>query len=509
MTSHMDASVRRAELDNDTQGWIMSCVSGIACILGAGIICVDVLATKLIGTKSFRIVESQVFLSSSLSLSAGVLIFTSLYSMLPTADEYLQKAQYSATAAAFIKVGLFVFGVVAIRVISTFIHSHLPSSVVECEPHHAHHHHHHHRPHKDLEPGVDDTGAPPPSAQPLVGNGNTEHSPLLQRTSPKRRPLAKAASRNSTVHPQPRPSLRKRVSQHLSAIMFQTKPSCDENGRCFGFSQPCRDDCVRCGKHQNPANLKRHSITDLADAQRSMAEPVANSVTSNGSRDGLLLPIDVTDAPRRETSTLDPVVEDGTESPSSATTATVLLSPSGDDSLSQHHHHVPRHEFMSLGLQTSLAIALHKLPEGFITYATNHANPTLGWSVFIALSIHNITEGFAMCLPLYLALDSRLKAMIWSSLLGGISQPAGAGIAVLWIWGVRKGTPPGDGSTGSADMSWAVYGGMFAATAGVMTNVALQLFSESLRRSRDHAMCIGFAVAGMAILGLSFALTAE
>ena len=207
---------------------------------------------------------------------------------------------------------------------------------------------------------------------------------------------------------------------------------------------------------------------------------------------------------------LDPVIEEDTGSPSSMTSGTAVASPESDEPHLEHHHHVPRDEFMSLGLQTSLAIALHKLPEGFITYATNHANPTLGWSVFIALFIHNITEGFAMCLPLFLALDSRLKAMIWSTLLGGISQPAGAGIAALWIWGVRKGIPPGhDGSVDSGDISWAVYGGMFAATAGIMTNVALQLFSEALRRSPNHSMCIGFAVAGMAILGLSFALTAE
>jgi ZIP family zinc transporter len=167
-----------------------------------------------------------------------------------------------------------------------------------------------------------------------------------------------------------------------------------------------------------------------------------------------------------------------------------------------HHHHVPQNAFLSIGLQTSLAIALHKLPEGFITYATNHASPTLGLTVFLALFIHNIVEGFAMALPLYLALNSRWKAMFWSSLLGGISQPAGAGIAALWIWGSGH---TGDDSTGP---SWGVYGGMFAMTAGVMTSVALQLFSEGLGLTHHRGMGIGFAVAGMGLMGFSFALTA-
>lgn len=111
---------------------------------------------------------------------------------------------------------------------------------------------------------------------------------------------------------------------------------------------------------------------------------------------------------------------------------------------------------MSIGLQTSLAIALHKLPEGFITYATNHANPQLGFAVFLALFIHNITEGFAMALPLYLAINSRWKAMVISSILGGASQPLGAGVAALWFRIA--------GRTGIGEPGESVYGGMFAVT---------------------------------------------
>lgn len=153
---------------------------------------------------------------------------------------------------------------------------------------------------------------------------------------------------------------------------------------------------------------------------------------------------------------------------------------------------------MSIGLQTSIAIALHKLPEGFITYATNHANPSLGFAVFMALFIHNITEGFAMALPLYLALGSRLRAMLWSSLLGGISQPLGAGIAAAWFR-LAHGSKHAPG--------FAVYGCMFAITAGIMTSVALQLFVESLSLNHNRNLCIAFAFIGMAILGMSNALT--
>lgn len=164
-----------------------------------------------------------------------------------------------------------------------------------------------------------------------------------------------------------------------------------------------------------------------------------------------------------------------------------------------HHHHVPSNAFLAIGLQTSIAIALHKLPEGFITYATNHANPTLGFSVFMALFIHNITEGFALALPLYLAINSRWKAMLWSSLLGGVSQPLGAGVAALWFKLAGNGQlKPGD----------TVYGCMFAVTAGIMASVALQLFSESLTLTHNRNTCTVFAFLGMGILGVSYALTA-
>lgn len=156
--------------------------------------------------------------------------------------------------------------------------------------------------------------------------------------------------------------------------------------------------------------------------------------------------------------------------------------------------------FLSIGLQTSIAIALHKLPEGFITFATNHANPSLGFSVFLALFIHNITEGFAMALPLYLALNSRWKAMAWALILGGFSQPLGAGIAAIWFKVA--------GSTGRAPGE-AIYGGMFAVTSGIMASVALQLYSESQDLTHSRTMCKICAFAGMAILGASSALTAS
>jgi ZIP family zinc transporter len=119
--------------------------------------------------------------------------------------------------------------------------------------------------------------------------------------------------------------------------------------------------------------------------------------------------------------------------------------------------------------------------------------------VFLALFIHNITEGFALALPLYLATSSRLKSMLISFCLGGLSQPLGAGIAALWFaLAGEGGWKPEEG----------VYGAMFAVTAGIMASVALQLFAESLELSHSKPLCFWGAVVGMGVMGSSAALTA-
>ncbi|KAF7443164.1 hypothetical protein A1F99_126710, partial [Pyrenophora tritici-repentis] len=78
-------------LDNDTRGWIMTAVSGIACTFGgekpiplvpaidwakgrlSSIICVDVVVRLFPGKKNFKIENSNAFLSTGLSLSFGVM----------------------------------------------------------------------------------------------------------------------------------------------------------------------------------------------------------------------------------------------------------------------------------------------------------------------------------------------------------------------------------------------------------------------------------------------------
>lgn len=422
--------------------------------------------------------------------------------MLPTSKEYFIRAGYTSKAAAYLLIGLFLAGVVVINVFSSLLHRYMPSSVVACA-----HSHENHRKEDDVETMSTDHGQTPASIVHTVRPEVNECSPLLPQADggarcpcnnhhsdiPSHSNLLSASGGLSGSPP--KPSFASRISERLLSLVGKDKDTCDTVGPCFGVSQTCGLECAKI----------TNGTGDSAGIDASAIQP---GHKINGPLEGTL------DGASRETRP-HPLVAHTPAQPSS--TSTTAYSPPTPDAhhhdhhKTQHHHHVPQNAFLSIGLQTSLAIALHKLPEGFITYATNHTNPKLGWSVFIALVIHNITEGFAMSLPLYLALKSKVKAIIWSSLLGGISQPAGAGIAALWIWGSKKAhsqhLDPGNGD-GIDGPSWAVYGGLFAATAGVMTNVALQLFSESLMLSHHRSLCIGFAIVGMGIMGMSFALTA-
>ncbi|KAL2814032.1 Zinc/iron permease [Aspergillus granulosus] len=454
---------------SDLRGWVMSAVSGAACVLGSSLICLDLLVRRFSPRTDFQIAHSNVFLSASLCLSAGVILFTSLYSMLPTARDHLEKAGWSPARSAYALIALFIAGVVGIRALSAMLHKFLPSHVVDC----AHSHGQPPPRDADLEHGPAHSHPAPHGP-----NQSSERTPLLSRT-----PKSAPAVIGPPVTERPLDGVgrgglepwRVRLGRRLSGLFRAPKSHCDENGPCYGFSQTCGDECSK--------TLVQPAIT-ADDAPESDIHDHALDRSSS------LAPTDVIDRP--DSSHSEP--EEQSKPPPR----------SGGP---QHHHHVPQNAFLSIGLQTSVAIALHKLPEGFITYATNHASPTLGMTVFLALFIHNISEGFAMALPLYLAIHSRGWAMFWSSLLGGISQPAGAGLAALWIWGARKsGSRIGDGQD---ETSLAVYGCMFAVTAGVMTSVGLQLLTEGLVLTHQRNMAIGFAIGGMGLMGLSFALTAS
>ncbi|EQB47149.1 Zinc-regulated transporter 3 [Colletotrichum gloeosporioides] len=528
--------MKATEIDNDTRGWIMSIVSGIACIVGASAICIDILVRLLPGQRNFRIQESNVFLASSLSLSFGVMLYSALNSMLPSSKQYLKEDGYQDQKAGFIMMGCFIGGFFGIQVISRLLHQYMPSHVVDCD--HTHNEADTRSRSQSRKTSLY-SGSRRSSRRPFVEsitkNGHaTESTPLLNGETahenggslmPKGH--ARSALALNTTHSHPprisrsrgatverRPSMLQ-VKQRIASFMNDMKSNCDEEGPCFGYSDPCGQECFKHVANRSAASSRHptivrtsiaqlypnnHSHTDLTDLEESDSQchsPISGQVRTSraASRE-----------PMPSRNHVDHEAHDHDHGHSHSHNhshhhdhdhAAHGEDGEEEDVEGQHHHHVPTNAFMSLGLQTSIAIALHKFPEGFITYATNHANPSLGFNVFMALFVHNITEGFAMALPLYMALGSRLKAMFWAAILGGLSQPLGAGIAVLWF---KLANHTHISPTPVA------YACMFAITAGIMVSVGLQLFVEALSLNHNRNLCIFFGFIGMALLGITGAI---
>ncbi|KAK3943044.1 zinc-regulated transporter 3 [Diplogelasinospora grovesii] len=518
----MDAN----EMDNDTRGWIMCTVSGIACVVGASIICVDIPIRLIPSKRNFCIQDSNIFLACSLSLSFGVMLFSALYSMLPSAMRYLTKGEWDKQTAGFIMMGCFVGGFFGIQIVSRFVHQFMPSHVVDCD-----------HTHEDiLEDGHPESRSRRMSrssrsrhsvpripshastvrSQPCmteVNSSATESTPLLPTESSEqnghvrpdlpRKDLTSRSEAALHLHAAPKDSRSRAATQPRRPSMFpipsrvlsffkDTKANCDEFGPCYGYSDPCGQECFKHISIRSAISSRHPTL------QRSVTGPAIPDVPENAELESTSCPTTPTFHSEEPASEYHDEGENHTHLSHTHTHADHVHE--GEDLEAQHHHHVPANAFFSIGLQTVIAIALHKFPEGFITYATNHASPALGFNVFMALFVHNIAEGFAMALPLYMALGSRIKAILWSTLLGGLSQPAGAGIAALWFKLANR---------SNLDLDNTAYACLFAATAGIMTSVALQLFVESLSLNHNRNLSIFFAFLGMTLLGISNAFVAE
>lgn len=458
--------------------------------------------------------------------------------MLPQSKTYLQDAGYSPRVASYLLIGMFLTGVVGIQILSRVMHRFIPSHVVDCDHTHDVDEVDQKAPEEMSEHDPDDehtNGLPILKAKTTGSKICNEDTPLLARTTSfgasqpaETRDVERDADNNQSFVTAPssrRPTMIPRtLTRTISRYVGTHKENCDETGPCMGFSDPCGQDCFRAAQRRGTilpgqGGPFMRSSTWRPQAEVHVEPPIEEEEGCNESNETSLARHHNHDGARHQNTRPRSTTHhrhhadhdhdhshdhDHDHAHAHAHDGAIAQRRLSEYSASQgreHHHHVPTNAFMSIGLQTSLAISLHKAPEGFITYATNHANPTLGFAVFMALFIHNITEGFAMSLPLYLALGSRPKAIAWSSILGGTSQPLGAGVAALWFKLANRSSLGGP--------TEAVYGFMFACVSGIMCYVGLGLFAESLQLSHNKQTCIVFAFIGMAILGISSGLTAK
>jgi ZIP family zinc transporter len=170
--------------------------------------------------------------------------------------------------------------------------------------------------------------------------------------------------------------------------------------------------------------------------------------------------------------------------------------PSSIEEHIDHHHHIrtPLSRLLSIGLQTIMAITLHKFPEGFIMYSTSKANPALGLSIFLSMFIHNFVEGFTMTLPIYIALDSRVKALLIAGTLGGFSQPIGALIGYYMFRGQLDLNDP---------FSIILIAVLLSITSGFLTFISLQMFASAIGFGGKQDKVLKWSFIGISLISLS------
>lgn len=476
------------DLTDLNEGWFLTLLSTILCVAGCCILFVDnvyalIMPRSITRRYRFKLQENYAFMNASLSFSAGCLTFTALYRLLPEGKLYLKKACSKSDDercgnAQKLLLNLFVSfaaGMLICLLLNALLHLVTSNSVVHCK--HSgdeqsqlagvHHHGHH------------------------TGNTGDVDGQHLHLHSHIQDPLA-LPSADETV------PLIPRLKKSKSLLHYFTNT--DDVGECKGYTS------ADVYLFHNPAadqdELGEFVIPCPTDLTKTLA---ASLVQKGGGVGGHLLSQNDIHHTRSHGSL---VFAHDPERPYDDAFDTNAQHYNHHQ---DHHHHVltPLSHLLLIGIETSMAITLHKVPEGFITYVTSETNKTLGLLIFLSLMLHNFTEGFLMCLPLYYLMAAsspqfaKVKAFAIGATLGGLSQPLGALCGMAFLKFNQKQT------IDLVELNF-IFGVTMAATSGFLTVVGLQMFSLAIMFNRGSLNYVLFwCLAGMSLIGFSSVLTAN
>lgn len=129
-----------------------------------------------------------------------------------------------------------------------------------------------------------------------------------------------------------------------------------------------------------------------------------------------------------------------------------------------------------------LAIILHNIPEGIVTFLSSQSNVKLGISLTIAIALHNIPEGISIATPIYYSTNSRFKAFLYT-LISGISEPIGALIAYVFL-------------SKYIGSNINIMGLILPVIAGIMTHISLFELLPTSFKYKEHKNTILFFIIG-------------
>ncbi|CDO52048.1 similar to Saccharomyces cerevisiae YKL175W ZRT3 Vacuolar membrane zinc transporter [Geotrichum candidum] len=519
-----------SQFSNDIAGLILCLASSVACVLGSLIITLDVVWRWFFPQSTFDLNNNQFFLVCSLSLSAGVLLFTSLYKLLPQGLDYFNKSELfenSPGTAQALLISTYILGVAICAAINAVIHALTSKSIVHCA-HDGNPSEHisnesltedsitHKHSHTFKYPTYDSTSSDlsrydgtheSPIDRTSEANISNENMPLLAESYHAYDP--ETTDDHTHNNTQDHSVHRKRSIMDMTQWTLRGKRYI---GKCMGYGN-VEDCCGVCGNPEGDG-ADPNSIIDYIEPETMVHRhihfnnpnqskaAVPGTTCSHEHVHSCSTPRELHHIHSHEGSILETENHTNYDQDEEANVGK-------DDNESEvHHHHVSTRysHLFSIGLQTAFAISVHKIPEGFLMFATSHADRTLGFSVFLALAVHNVSEGFTIAFPLFLALQSRVLAITSAFVLGGLSQPLGA----LLAWGLfSSGLLPGNDDSINNGKTPFVFGLIVSITAGFLSIIGLQMYGTAISFGGNQTTTMSFAFLGIAIIGLSSSLSSH
>ena len=138
-----------------------------------------------------------------------------------------------------------------------------------------------------------------------------------------------------------------------------------------------------------------------------------------------------------------------------------------------------------IGIVSLIAIILHNIPEGIITFMVSGVNLSLGIELAIAIGLHNIPEGVSIAIPYFYATNKKIKTFM-IVLMAGLSEVLGAFICFIFLKNI---------------INDFFIGISFSLIAGIMINISLtELLPEALTYKNKKLVIIGLVLGSLAMI---------
>ena len=134
-----------------------------------------------------------------------------------------------------------------------------------------------------------------------------------------------------------------------------------------------------------------------------------------------------------------------------------------------------------LGFMSMLAIMMHNIPEGIVTFVATNAEVKLGIYLAIAIAMQNIPEGISIALPIYYGTKNKFLTFIYT-FIASLSELLGALIAFIFL-------PP--------RINNLFMGIIFSVISGLMLQISLFELLPNALKEKNKILSLLFFVIGV------------